>query len=58
MTILIHPNDLTELQQYLLASYFYLWGIGEYEAADEADGIDMNEKLAAEEAGIEFDKLY
>lgn len=44
MTILIHLNDLTELQQYLLASYFYLWGIGEYEAADEAGGL--------------FDKIY
>jgi len=44
MTILIHPNDLTKLQQYLLASYFYLWGIGEYEAA--------------EIAGEQFDKLY
>lgn len=44
MTILIHHSDLTELQQYLLASYFYLWGIGEYEAA--------------EIAGEQFDKLY
>lgn len=44
MTILIHHSDLTELQQYMLASYFYLWGIGEYEAA--------------EIAGKQFDKLY
>lgn len=44
MTLLIHPNDLTELQQYLLASYLYFELIGESEAA--------------EIAGIEFDKLY
>lgn len=44
MITIIHPNDLEQLQQYLLASYFYLWGIGEYEAA--------------EEAGELFDRLY
>lgn len=44
MITIIHPNDLEQLQQYLLASYFYLCGIGEYEAA--------------EIAGEQFDKLY
>jgi len=44
MTILIHPKDLTELQQYLLASYLYFELIGELEAA--------------EIAGKQFDKLY
>lgn len=44
MTILIHHSDLTELQQYLLASYLYFELIGEYEAA--------------EEAGELFDRLY
>lgn len=43
MILITHPSDLEQLQQYLLASYFYLWGIGEYEAADEA--------------GEQFDKL-
>ena len=44
MTLLIHPSDLTELQQYLLASYLYFELIGEYEAA--------------ELMGKQFDKLY
>lgn len=44
MIVKIHPNDLTELQQYLLASYLYFELIGEYEAA--------------EIAGKQFDKLY
>lgn len=44
MTILIHPSDLTELQQHLLASFFCYWFMGEFEAA--------------EMAGEQFDKLY
>lgn len=44
MTIIIHPKDLTELQQLLLASFFYLWMI--------------NEKKAAKEFGEQFDRLY
>ena len=44
MTILIHPSDLTELQQSLLAAYFYFMLIGDVEAA--------------EEYGVQFDKLY
>lgn len=44
MTILIHPNDLTKLQQYLLASYMYFELVGEIGAA--------------EIAGDQFDKLY
>jgi len=44
MTILIHLNDLTELQQYLLASYFFHYWMKEWKAASEA--------------GEQFDKLY
>lgn len=44
MILKIHHTDLTELQQYLLASYLYFELIGEYEAA--------------EIAGEQFDKLY
>lgn len=58
MTLLIHKNDLEQHQQFLLAMFFYLWMIDEYDAADEADGIDMNESEAAEEAGELFDRLY
>ena len=34
MTIIIHPSDLTELQQSLLAAYFYFMLIGDVEAAE------------------------
>ena len=44
MTILIHPSDLTELQQSLLAAYLYFMLIGDVEAA--------------EVYGVQFDKLY
>lgn len=44
MIAIIHPNDLTELQQYLLASYFYHYWMKEWKAAMEA--------------GAQFDKLY
>lgn len=55
MITIIHPNDLEQHQQFLLAMFFYHSFMAE---SDETDGINMNEKLAAEEAGIEFDKLY
>ena len=55
MTLLIHSKDLEQQQEFLLAMFFYHALMAE---SDEDDGINMNEKLAAEEAGIEFDKLY
>jgi len=44
MILITHPSDLEQQQQYLLAMFFYLWMIDEYEAA--------------EIAGEQFDKLY
>ena len=44
MITIIHPNDLEQHQQFLLAMFFYLWMIDEYDAA--------------EIAGEQFDKLY
>jgi hypothetical protein len=55
MILITHPSDLEQQQEFLLAMFFYHSFMAE---SDETDGINMNEKLAAEEAGIEFDKLY
>jgi len=55
MTLLIHPSDLEQQQQYLLAMFFYHAFMAE---SDEVDKIDMNEALAAQEAGDLFDILY
>jgi len=44
MTLLIHQDDLTELQELLLATVLYFELVGEDEAA--------------EIAGEQFDKLY
>lgn len=55
MITIIHPSDLEQHQQFMLAMFFYHAFITE---SDEADGIDMNESEAAEEAGELFDRLY
>ncbi len=44
MILKMHHTDLTELQQSLLAAYFFLILIGE--------------EQAAEVYGVQFDKLY
>ena len=55
MMTIIHPNDLEQQQEFLLEMFLYHSFMAE---SDETDGINMNEKLAAEEAGFEFDNLY
>jgi len=52
---IIHPSDFEKHQQFLLAMFFYHAFMAE---SDEADGIDMNESEAAEEAVELFDRLY
>lgn len=44
MVLITHPYDLEQLQQYLLASYFYHYWMKEWKAAMEA--------------GEKFDQLY
>lgn len=36
MITIIHPNDLEQHQQFLLAMFFYLWMMGEHDAAEQA----------------------
>ncbi len=55
MILITHPSDLEQQQQYLLAMFFYHAFMAE---SDEVDGVDMDEALAADEAGEQFDKLY
>lgn len=55
MVLFVHPKDLEMQQEFLLAMFLYHSFMAE---SDEVDEIDMNESEAAEEAGIEFDKLY
>ena len=55
MILITHPSDLEQQQEFLLAMFLYHSFMAE---SDETDGINMNEKLAAEEAGEQFDKLY